>query len=97
MDVAAVLLDDVVHRRREPGGALGALLLRQVFAEDVLVRPRPALAIDVPGYRLVAAADDAVVAYHVLHLGVLRRDRQAVGVALVGHGDPPSITRAARC
>jgi hypothetical protein len=36
MHVLAVLPDDVVHGRAEPGGGLGRLLFGQVHAEGVL-------------------------------------------------------------
>ena len=53
-----------------------------------------ALLVDVPGVGLVAASDDAVVADHVVFLGVRRDDRQAVGLTLVGHADPPFRARS---
>ena len=76
VNVLAVLLDDVVHRRRVPRGGLGVLLLAKIDAEVVLVGRRAALLVHGPGIGVVAAADDAVVADDVELLGVLRDDRK---------------------
>ena len=85
MHIAAVLLDDVVHRGRIPRGRVCALLLGEVNAELVLVRCRAALLVSRPRVSLVAAADDAEVAGNVEFLGVLRDDRKAVNLTLVSH------------
>jgi hypothetical protein len=86
MDVFAVLLHDVVHRRRVPGDGLRALLLAQIDAELIVARRRAALPVDVPAEGLVAATDDAEVADDIVLGGVSRDDRQTVDVALVSHG-----------
>ena len=96
LHVAAVLADDVVHRGRVPGLGLGRLLLAEIDAELVVVRRRAALAVDVPGVRLVAAADDAEVADDVVLLRVGRDDRQAVDMSLVGHDRLPQSTLLSR-
>ena len=83
MHVLPVLLDDVVHGRRVPELGLLVLLLAEVDAE--LVRRGRALLVDRPRVRLVAAADDAVVAGDVMFPGVCGDDRQTVDLSLVCH------------
>ena len=90
--VAAVLLDDVVHRGRVPGGGLGLLLLGEIDAEDVLVGRGAALLVHRPGIGVVAAADDAELADDVVDGGVRGDDRQAVDVALESHDPLPQST-----
>ena len=85
VNVLPVLLDEIVHRWRVPGGGLRRLLLRQVDAEGVVGGGGAAFVAGVPAVGFVAAADDAVVADDGLDLGVGRDDRQAADLALVGH------------
>ena len=85
--VLAVLLDDVVHRRRIPGGRLGRLLLGKIDAEGIGCRVGAALLVHWPRIGVIAAADDAVVAGDVLLFRVRRDDRQTVDVTFVSH-DP---------
>ena len=87
VNVLAVLLDDVVHRRRIPGVGFGRLLLGEIDAEGVGCRVGAALLVHRPGIGVIAAADDAVVAGDVVLLRVRRDDRQAVDVTFVSH-DP---------
>ena len=97
MHVLAVLLDDVVHRRRVPRRGFGRLLLAEIDAELVLVGRGAALLVGRPSVGLVAAADDAVVADDVEFLRVLRDDRKPVDLTLISHcflplehvGQPP--------
>ena len=96
LHVAAVLLDDVVHRRREPIRGLCFLLPREIDAEEVVGCLGPALLVDIPADRLVTAADDAERAGDVVDFCVLGRDRQAVDVALVGHRSSP-LTLSGHC
>ena len=85
MHVFAVLLYDVVHRRRIPGCGLRFLLLAEVDAELVLSGRGAALLVGRPSVGLVATADDAVVAGDVEFLGVLGDDRKPVDLTLVSH------------
>ena len=85
VNVLAVLLDDVVHRRRIPGGCFGRLLFAEIDAELVLVGRGTALFVDGPSVSLVAAADDAIVAGDVEFLGVPRDDREPVDVTFESH------------
>ena len=92
VDVAAVLLDDVVHRGRVPGVRLGALLARKIGAERVFTGGRAALLVHRPSVGVIAAADDAVVAGDVVFRGVRRNDGQTVHVSLVSHFILPQST-----
>ena len=71
MHVFAILLDDVVHRRRVPGRGLGRLLLGKIGAEHVLAWRGAALLVGRPSVGMITAADDAVVADDVELLGIL--------------------------
>ena len=88
--VFAVLLDDVVHRRRIPGDGFCRLLFAEIDSELVLVGRGAALLVGRPRVGLVAAADDAIVADDVEFLRVLRDDRKAVDVTFESHWLPPS-------
>ena len=92
MHVVAVLLDDVVHRRRVPCRCLGRLLFPEIDAEDIFVRRSAALLVGRPRIGVIAAADDAVVADDVEFLRVLRDDRQPVDLTLVSHRCLPHRT-----
>src|SRR5487761_1112538 len=85
MHVPAVLLDDVIHRRREPIRGHCALLLGKSGIERVAPGSGTALVIDVPAINFVAATDDAVMANRVVDRCVLWRNRKPVDMALVGH------------
>ena len=96
VDVLAVLLDDVVHRGRVPGGRFGRLLLAEIDTECVLIRRGAALLVGRPGVGMIAAADDAVVADDVEFLCILRDDRKPVDLSLVGHCFLPQRTLDSR-
>src|SRR5450631_599605 len=85
MNVTAVLLHDVVHRRRVPGGRFGRLLLRKVDAELVLAGRGTPFVAGVPSIRLVSASDDAVVADDVVLLRIRGNDRETANLTLVAH------------
>ncbi len=85
MNVAAILLYDIVHGRRIPGIGFRLLLLGQIDAEDVVLRIRAALFVDRPGIGVIAAADYAEVAGDIVLLGVRGNDRQTVNVTFEGH------------
>ena len=96
MHVAAVLLDDVVHRGRVPGRCLRILLLRQVDAELVVRRGGSALLVHVPRIGVIAAADDAVVANDIVLLGIRGDDRKLTDLTLVSHLILPQSTLESR-
>ena len=85
LNVAPVLADDVVHRRRIPRFGVHDLLFAQIDAELVLFGCGSALTVHRPSVGLVAAADDAVVAGDIVLLCIRGDDRQTVDVSLESH------------
>ena len=83
MHVFAVLLDDVVHRRRIPSVRILKLLLAQILARPV--RQCGALLVHRPSVGFVAASYDAVVAGHVVDARICGNDRQTVDLTFVSH------------
>ena len=92
MNVASVLLDDVVHGRRVPGRGFRILLFGKVNAECVVARRLTALRVHVPAVGVIAAANDAVVADDVVLLGVRRNDGELTDMPFVSHLAPPQST-----
>jgi hypothetical protein len=92
MDVIAVLLDDVVHRRRIPVRSFRRLLFAEINTKFVLVSRSAALLIDGPCIGFVAAANDAVVADNVELVRFLRDYWKLVDLTLVSYCRLPQST-----